>query len=147
VDHLHVVTGTSLTHPVATRLAVDLSSGSLEDLLDCGPGGRRTTRHERGTVTGTLLTTRDTRTDEEEALGLELLGAADRIGVMRVTTIDDNVALLKVGLELADEAVNGRTSLDKEDNLARALELRDELLNRVGALDLGTWGDISRSEA
>ena len=46
VHHLHVVTCTGLTDPVAARLAIDLSGGLLEDLLDVRPGSRRTTRHE-----------------------------------------------------------------------------------------------------
>ena len=46
VDHLHVVSGTGLADPIAAGLAVDLSSGGLEDLLDVRPGGGGTTRHE-----------------------------------------------------------------------------------------------------
>jgi hypothetical protein len=138
VNHLDVVTRASLTNPVTAGFTVDLSSGFLEDLLDGGPGSGGTTRHERGTVTSALLTARDTRADEKEALGLKLLGATDGIRVVGVTTIDDDVTLLQVGLELLNEAVDGRTGLDKEDDLAGALEFCAELLDRVGALDIGT---------
>ena len=88
-------------------------------------------------MTGTLLTAGNTRADEEEALGLELLAAADGVGVVGVTTIDDDVSGLKVGDELLDELVNGRTGLDEEDDLAGALELGAKLLNGVRANDLG----------
>ena len=88
-------------------------------------------------MTGTLLTTRNTRADEEEALGLELLGAADGVGVVGVATVDDDVTGLKEGDELLDEVVDGRAGLDEEDDLARALELLAELLNRPGTDNVG----------
>ena len=56
---------------------------------------------------------------------------------MGVTTIDDDVARLEVRNELLDESVNGRPSLDEEDDLAGTLELGAELLDRPGADDLG----------
>lgn len=48
---------------------------------------------------------------------------------MRVTTVNDDVALFKVGDELRDELVNGIASLDEKDDFAGALELGNELLN------------------
>jgi len=140
VDHLDIVSGTSLTDPVTTGLALDLSSSSLEYFFDGRPCIRRATGHEGRAVSSTLLTTGDTRANEQETLGLEFLGAADGVGVMRVTTVDNDVTLLKVGLELSDEAVNCRTGLDEKNDLSRTLKLGDELLNRVCALDLGTFG-------
>ena len=128
---------TGLADPVAARLALSLSGGFLEDLLDVGPGGIATTGHQRRAVTGTLLTTRDTGADEEQALGLELVGAADRVGVVRVTTVDDDVSLLEVRLELGNEVVDGLAGLDEEDDAARTLELGAELLDGVGADDVG----------
>jgi hypothetical protein len=38
VNHLDVVTRTSLANPVTAGFTVDLGSGFLEDLLDSGPG-------------------------------------------------------------------------------------------------------------
>ena len=129
VDHLHVVAGTGLTDPITAGLAVDLSRGGLENLLDVRPRGGRTTGHERGTVTGTLLTTGNTRANKQETLGLELLCAADGVGVVRVTTVDDDVTLLELGDELVDEGIDGSTGLDEEDDFAGALELGDELVD------------------
>ena len=137
MDHLHVVTRASLADPVTARLAVDLGSSSLEDLLDVRPCSGGTTRHEGGTVTGTLLTTGHTGTDEQEALRLKLLGATDRIGVVRVTTVNDDVTRFEVRDELLNESIDGGTGLDEEDDLAGTLELGAELLDRVGTLDLG----------
>ena len=137
VDHLHVVSRAGLTYPITARLAVDLSGSSLEDILDVWPSGVRATRHERRTVTSTLLTTRNTRADKEKTLGLKLLGTTDRIRVVRVTTIDDDVTSLEERFELLDEIVNGATGLDKEDNFARTLKLRAKLLNGVCTLNVG----------
>ena len=139
MNHLHVVACAGWANPVAARLAVRLRGSLLEDLLDGCPGLSRTAGHERGAVAGALLTARNTGADEEKALGLELLRAADRVGVVRVTTVNDDVALLKMRRKLVDESVDSRTGLDEEDDLARALELGNKLLDRVCALDVGAY--------
>ena len=56
---------------------------------------------------------------------------------MRVATVDDDVASLEMGNKLVNEGIDGSSCLDEEDDFARLLELGDELLNRVSALDLG----------
>ena len=137
VDHLDVVSRTTLTDPVATGLTEGLSSGLLEDFLDRGPSGGGTTGHQRGTVSGTLLTTRDTGTDEQETLGLELLGPSDRVGVVRVTTVNDDVALFEERLELLNEAVDGGSGLDQQNDLSGSLKLFAKLLDGVGTDDVG----------
>jgi hypothetical protein len=91
-------------------------------------------------MASTLLTTRDTRADEEQALGLELLGAADGVGEVRVTTVNDNVTLLKMWLQLLDEVVDSRAGLDEEDDLTGTLEFGHKLLDGVSALDVGSYG-------
>jgi hypothetical protein len=107
VNHLDIVTGTTCADPVTARVSVSLSCGLLEDLLDGRPSSLRTTRHERRAVTGTFLTTRNTRANKEETFGLELLYTAYRVWVVGVTTVDDDVALLEVGLELVNEVIDG----------------------------------------
>ena len=136
--HLHVVSGTALADPVSTGLTLDLRRSLLEDLLDGGPSGSRSTGHERGTVASTLLTARNTRANEQQTNSLELLCATDGIGIVRVTTIKDDVTGLKMGLELSNKVVDGRASLDEQDDLAGPLQLGDKFLNRVSALDFGT---------
>lgn len=116
-----------------------------EDLLDVGPSGGRAAGHERGTVTGTLLTTGHTGTNELEALGLELLASADRVRVVRVAAVDDNVALLEVRLELANKVVDSLAGLDEENDSAGLLELLAELLDRVSADDVGAYNISSVS--
>ena len=144
MDHLHVVTRASLADPVTARLAVDLGSSSLEDLLDVRPCSGGTTRHEGGTVTGTLLTTGHTGTDEQEALRLKLLAATNTVRVVRVTAVNDDVTRLEVGDKLLDEGIDGSTSLDEKDDLAGTLELGGELLDRVSTLDVRTYATRSQ---
>lgn len=129
VNHLYIVSGASLTHPVTAGFALDLSSRLLEDLLDCWPRRGRATRHERRAITGTLFTTGNTGANKEETLGLKLLRAADRVREVRVTTVNDDIALLKMGFKLGDEVVNSLTGLDEEDDLPGPLELGNELLD------------------
>jgi len=139
VDHLDVVTRAGLTDPITARFTKRFGSCSLEDRLNSGPGGRRTTRHEGRTVAGALLSSRNTGANEQEALRLKLLGPSDGIGVMGVTTINDDIALFEMGSELFDEGVNSRTGLDKEDNFAWPLELGNELLDGMSALNIGAY--------
>lgn len=65
------------------------------------------------------------------------MGSSDRVGVVGVTTVNDDVTLLEVRLELSNEVVDGLTGLDEEDDSPRPLELSAELLNGVGANDVG----------
>ena len=139
MDHLDVVTRAGLTDPIAARFTKCFGSCSLEDRLNSGPGGRRTTRHERRTVAGALLTSRNTRANEQEALLLKLLGPSDGIGVMGVTTVNDDITLFEMGNELLDEGVNGSTGFDKEDDFAWPLELGNELLDGMSTLDIGAY--------
>ena len=139
MDHLDVVTRAGLTNPITARLTERFGSGGLEDGLNCGPGGCRTTRHERRSMSGTLLSSRNAGTNEQEALFLEFLGPSDGVGVVGVAAINDDVTLLKMGDELLDEGVNSVAGLDEEDNFAWPLQLGSELLDRVGSLHLGSY--------
>lgn len=143
VDHLDIVASTLVTDPVTAGLAVTLGGNALEDVLDVGPGGLVTTGHERGTVTGTLLTTRDTAADEADALLGEVPGAAVGVGEVGVTTVNDDVALLEEGQEGLNEVVDGLAGHDEEHDTARALQLGAELLDGVGANNGLAWGKRS----
>lgn len=132
VNHLDEVTSTLVTNPVTTGLTVvTLGGNALEDVLDVGPGLLVTTGHERGAVTGTLLTTGDTAADKAKALLGEVLGAAVTVGEVGVTTIDDDVTLVEVRQKGLDELVDGLASHDQEHDTAGALELGAELLDGV----------------
>jgi hypothetical protein len=133
VDHLDVVTSTLVANPLTASLAVTLGGDALEDILDMRPGLLVTTGHERGAVSGTLLTTGDTGADEADVLASKILGAAVGVGEVRVTTVDDDVAGVKEGQDLLNPVVDSLASLDQEHDTAGRLELADELLDAVGA--------------
>ena len=142
VNHLDVVASTVVTDPLAAGLAVRLGGDVLEDLLDVRPGLLVTTGHNGGTVAGTLLTARDTGTDEADTLGLEVLSAAVGVGVVGVATVNDDITLLDATLvqEELNEVVDGLAGHDEEHHAAGSLELGDELLDAVcanNALSLG----------
>ena len=91
-------------------------SERTEDLLDLGPGGLGSSGHHGRTVSGSLLSSGDSGSNEQETLGLELGGSSDRVGVVRVSTVNDDVSLLELRNELADEVVNSGSGLDEEDD-------------------------------
>ena len=65
---------------------------------------------------------------------------------MRVATINDDVAALEEGEQGLDPIIDSLARLDKKHDAAGLLQLRDELLGRVGADDglaLGLVGEES----
>ena len=97
MNHLDVVSGASLADPITARFTEGFGCGSLEDRLDGGPGGCGTAGHERRTMAGTFLPSRNTGTDEQEALRLKLIRPSDGVGIVRVTAVDNDVTLIEVG--------------------------------------------------
>lgn len=61
---------------------------------------------------------------------------------MRVTAIDDDVALLQEWFELLDKRIYSRTGFYEQNDLSWSLELLAQLLNRVSALDIGACNDF-----
>lgn len=135
VDHLNVVAGTCVTNPVTAWLTVGLGGDVLENVLDVRPGLLVTTGHERWTIASTLLTTRDTSANKSNALLFEVLGAAVGVGVVRVTTINDDVAGVAVWQKLLNEVVDSGTGHDEQHHTAGLLEFGTELLDGVGTND------------
>jgi hypothetical protein len=58
---------------------------------------------------------------------------------MRVSTIDNNITFLQVGLEEFDEVIDRRSSLYQKNDFSGFLKLRYELLDGMGALDVCTF--------
>lgn len=144
MDHLDIVAGTLVTDPVTAGLAVTLGSNALEDVLDIGPCLLVTTGHQAGAVTGTLLTTRDTGSDESDALLGQVSRTTVGVGEVGVTTVNDDIALLAVGEEELDEVVDGLASLDQKHHSSWLLQLGRELLDRVGTNDGLAWLGVSQ---
>jgi hypothetical protein len=153
VDHLDVVTSALVADPLAASFAVGLCGDGLEHILhhrqyrfenwarisylDVWPGLLVTTGHDAGAIAGTLLSSGDTGSNKSDALRGKVLGAAVCVGVVRVTAIDDDVALLGAALvqEELDEVIDGLASHDEHHHTAGLLELGDELLDGVCAND------------
>lgn len=82
VHHLDVVTGTFITDPLAASLAIALGRDALEDILDVWPSLLVSTGHDGGSISGTLLTSRNTGTDKSDALTCQVFRSAVGIGEM-----------------------------------------------------------------
>lgn len=142
MHHLDVVTSALVTNPLTAWLAVRLGRDALEDVLDVWPCLLVTTWHDRWAVSGTLLATRDTGSNESNALLSEVLGAAVGVWEVGITTVNDDVAGLNTALgeEGLDEVVDWLACHDEQHHTAWLLELRDELLDALcanNALALG----------
>merc|ERR1719435_797027 len=95
VDHLDEVTTAALAHPVAAGILPDLGADGLEDGLDGGPGPRVAAGHQTRPVPRSLLSSGHTRAHEEDALVLQILDPPDRVLVLGVAPVDDDVPLLE----------------------------------------------------
>src|SRR5208282_2935977 len=136
VDHLYEVPGAFGPDPVAARGSVgDFGGNGLEDRLDVRPGVGVSARHDRGPMQRAFLAARNSRADEQDALFLELSGSAGRIRVVRIASVDQDVAWLQQRNQLVDDFINRRACLDHDHDLARSLEAGDELLHRMCAYD------------
>jgi len=143
VNHLHVMAGTTLAHPVtAGSTAVNLGRYGLKDLLHMEPCRRTAAGHDAGAATGTLLASGNSGADIEKALGLDILDATGRVVEEGISPVDNDVTGLKVGKDLLDEIVHGFARLHQHHHAAGTLQLGDHLGNRVSALNLRPLGLI-----
>ena len=89
---------------------------------------------------GAFLATGNAGADVEQALGLEVLGAADRVFKKGVAAVNDDVARLKVRDDLFNEFIHRLAGLHHEHDAAGLFEQGDHLLNGVSANDIGALG-------
>lgn len=135
VHHLDIVSRSRISHPLAARFAIALGSDALKDILDVWPGFLISTGHQRRAIAGALLSSRDAGSDKADALGLEVVGPAVGIWIVRVAAINDDVSRLNMGQEGLDEVVDGLAGHDEHHHTTGLLELGDKVLDGVGALD------------
>lgn len=135
MNHLDVVSSSLISNPLATWLSVRLGRDGLEDVLDVRPRSLVSSWHDGWSVTGTLLASRNTGTDKVDALLGEVLGAAGGVWVVGVTSINNDIALLKVWEESLNEVVDWLSGHDEKHDTAWGLELSTELLNGVSTLN------------
>jgi hypothetical protein len=135
VHHLDIVASTLVTDPLAAGLAITLRSNALEDIFDVWPGLFITAGHQRRAISGTFFTPGNSGTYESDTLASQVFCSSVGVREMRVTTIDNDIAFLNMGKESLDEVVDWLSGHDEEHHPAGFLELADELLDRVSALN------------
>src|SRR5690606_14069535 len=138
VDHLHVVAGASGAEPVRTWGAIGALGGyRLEEVDEVWPGPHGPPGHHRRTVASAFLAPGYPASDEVDPCGRQRLPTPGRVGVERVPPVHDDVARLQVRQQLVDDRVHRPAGRHHEDHLARSLQARHQLLDRVGGHDLG----------
>ena len=141
VDHLHVVARAVFAHPIAAgRPVIDLGSDLLEDVFHVRPGSGRAAGHDAGAAPGAFLAAGNAGADIEQALGLDVLCAADRVFEKGVAAVNDDVTRFEVRDDLLNEFVHCLAGLHHEHDAAGLLEQSDHLLNGVRANDIGALG-------
>ncbi|TYZ62427.1 hypothetical protein PybrP1_008669 [[Pythium] brassicae (nom. inval.)] len=119
VHHLDVVARADRPEVHGARAVVHLRRALDEDRLERVERLLRAARHERRPVAGALLAARDAHAHKVDALRLELLRAAHRVGEPLVTAVHDDVARLHVLRERGDREVHGLAGHHEDDDLAR----------------------------
>ena len=128
VHHLHVVAGAVRAHVAAARLALGDGRDLRVDRRERLPAFVRTARHDARAFQRAFLPAAHADAEEVNALFLERLFAALRVGPERVAAVDDDVAGFEQRDELLDDRVHRRAGLDHDLRAARALQRGDEIL-------------------
>jgi hypothetical protein len=92
------------------------------------------TGHDAGAGSSTLLASGNPGAHEADALFRQVSGAAGGVWVMRVTTVDDDVAFFHAALveEPLDEVINRPSGHDEHHRATEFSEHRDEVLDGAG---------------
>ena len=139
--HLDEVTCAIFADPVAARRAVlDLRADGLENRLDVLPRGGRAAGHHARTFERALFATGDAGSEVELALGFNIRGSADGVREVRVTAVDENVAVVQQRQELLDHIVHSLSCLDHHEHLARFFQIVHQFFKAVAADDVLTCG-------
>ena len=138
VDHLHVMAGAVFAHPVAAGLAIgSAGADGLENVLHQGPRFGAAAGHHRRAETRAFFAARNAGADIHQAFALQILGAADGVGEMRIAAIDDDVAGLEMRQHQLDKFVHRRAGLHHQHDFAGPLQQAGHLFDGVGANDIG----------
>jgi len=104
------------------------------------PRCRRPAGHDGRTLARPLLATGDPGADVEQALGLDPRGSPDGVVVVGVAAIDDDVTLIEQTEQSLDEIVHRLAGLDQQHHSSGCGERINQLLDTVGADNLGALG-------
>ena len=138
VHHLHVVPRAVGPDPVAAGDPFRGGGGDRgEHPGHLGPGRARAARHDRGPVTGALLSPRDAGPDEPQPGCFSGGSAADGVGEQRVAAVDDDVSRIEQRHQPFDEGVDRVAGLHHQHDLARSRQHSHQLLQRPCRHDLG----------
>ena len=148
MDHLHVVPRPAVADPLAAGdipIGTDLRGDRLENIFHQRPGLRIAAGHQARPAAGPFLTAGNPGSDEADPLRLEELRPALGIFELGVSAVDNHVARIQQGEQLLDHRVDrgrlgielglqggdGVLRLDHQHHLAGALELANQLLQRM----------------
>jgi len=142
MHHFYVVPGTTGADIGHTGTGAGFRRDGGQHRFQFFPGIFRTARHEAWSPEGAFLAAGHTHAHEVEAEFRHLSRTTLGVGEERVATVDDDIAFLKVGSELLNDRVDGRSSLHQEDDSARPLQRVDEFLNGGGADNILALGAL-----
>src|SRR5207253_7860311 len=140
VNHLDEMAGAVRADVGDARAVVYLRGDLFPDRAQLFVSGAVAAGHQGRPPERTLLAARDAAADEVEAFALQRLFALHGVFIIRVAAVNDDVALIEMRLELLDDRIHGTAGFDQQDDLARALDGFNELLDGISADDLLAFG-------
>lgn len=127
VNHFDEMARGTAAHVGDARFAVHFGGDGLKRGGDTVVMFATAAGHDAGTVTRSFFAAADADAHETDAFGFKLSNAAVGVGVMRVSTVDDEVVFVEQRSELADNGVDDRPGGHKQHNVARRFELGEEI--------------------
>ncbi|MPM75077.1 hypothetical protein SDC9_122068 [bioreactor metagenome] len=131
MDHLDEVAGAVRADPGATGLVAHMGGDGLQHRADDLVAFRGAAGHDGRAGQGAVLAAGHAGADEVEALGRDLLLAADGVAEVGIAGVQNDVAGLEIGKQLLDGRVSGGTGLDHDDDGARMLDRGHEIGDRL----------------
>src|SRR5712691_7103448 len=132
MDHLHVMARSSRADVRAAWFAVDVGADLGQHGLHFPVGVAGAARHDAGPVQGAFLAAGDAGPDKTQTACLQRIAAAHGVEKIGVAAIDEDVAGFQVWREVLDRLIDRWSGLDHHEDPARLVQLRHQLLRRVG---------------
>ena len=134
VHHLDEMTRAVFADPLAAGFAgFGVGGYFLKDGFHGVPSLGRTAGHDGRAEQRAFLATGDAGADVEQTFAFDIFSAADRVGIVAVATVDNDVAFFEVGDDLFDERVHRGAGLHEHHYLARAFEVGAQLFDAVAS--------------
>ena len=136
MHHLDVVAGPIRPHVTAARLAIHLCRDFAKNRRDHFVGFARSAGHQRRTFERSLFSTGNTAADKVNALPLEFLATALRIGEKRIPSVDNDVASFQERGQFGNHLIDRFAGFDHDHRLSRALQRANEIFYRCRREDV-----------